>query len=251
VTAPDRWLRRYPAEGPVRCRLVCLPHAGGTAGSFLSWAGMLPEGVELIAVQYPGRQDRIAEEPLDDMAEMADRLAAALRPLLDVPVHLFGHSMGTGLSYEVARRLEESDGFVMGHLFVSARPAPHRIDGEHRHRLDDAELVAAMRSLGGPDAEVFDHPALLPIILPPLRADLALLDRYRPAALTPLKAPITVLGGADDHTCPVEELHSWSEATTAPTRVKVFPGGHHYLRENEEDVVQLVSTALLAAHSLH
>ncbi|MFE3558653.1 thioesterase II family protein [Streptomyces sp. NPDC059193] len=250
MSGSGRWLRRHPVEGPVSSRLVCLPHAGGAAGSFASWAALLPAGTELIAVQYPGRQDRIAEQPIEEMGQMADRLAEALRPLLDVPVHLFGHSMGTGLAYEVARRLEDADGFVMSHVFVSARPAPHRIDGEHRHRLDDAELVAAMRSLGGPDAAVYDHAGLLPIILPPLRADLALLDRYRPDALTPLSAPITVLGGADDHTCSVEELRSWSEATTAPTRVEVFPGGHHYLRECETDIVRLVSAELSAAHSL-
>ncbi|MFD4588971.1 thioesterase II family protein [Streptomyces sp. NPDC058423] len=247
MSPADRWLRRHPVRGAVRTRLVCLPHAGGTAGSFAGWAGLLPAGTELIAVQYPGRQDRIAEEPLREMTGMADLLAEALRPLLDRPMLLFGHSMGTGLAYEVAGRLERTDGFVMDHVFVSARPAPHRIDGEHRHRLTDDELVAAMRRLGGPDAAVYDHTALLPLILPPLRADLALLDRYRPERLVPLRAPLTVLGGEDDDTCPVGELPVWAEATTASTRVRLFPGGHHYLRECEEEVVSEVSAALSRA----
>ncbi|KAB1989008.1 thioesterase II family protein [Streptomyces triticiradicis] len=243
----DNWLRHHPVEGPVVSRLVCLPHAGGTAGSFAGWAGRLPAGVELVAVQYPGRQDRLAEEPIGDMAEMADQLAQALRPLLDLPMTLFGHSMGTGLSYEVAGRLERSDGFVMDHVFVSARPAPHRIDGEHRHRLSDEELVAAMRRLGGPDAAVYDHPSLLPLILPPLRADLALLDRYLPKRLTPLRAPLTAFGGRADDTCPVAELSSWAEATTADARVRTFPGGHHYLRECEDEVLGAVCAEMAQA----
>ncbi|MER6774780.1 thioesterase domain-containing protein [Streptomyces bacillaris] len=234
------WLRRHPVEGPAVSRLVCLPHAGGTAGSYAGWAGRLPAGVELVAVQYPGRQDRLAEEPIGVMAEMAGQLARALRPLLDLPMALFGHSMGTGLSYEVASLLERADGFVMDHVFVSARPAPHRIDGEHRHRLGDEELVAAMRRLGGPDAAVYDHPELLPLILPPLRADLALLDRYRPERLIPLRAPMTVFGGEADDTCPVAELASWAEATMAGVRVRTFPGGHHYLRECETEVLRAV-----------
>lgn len=247
MTPVERWFRRHPVRGSVRTRLVCLPHAGGTAGSFAGWAGRLPAGTELVAVQYPGRQDRIAEEPIAGMAEMASLLAEALRPLLDRPMVLFGHSMGTGLAYEVAGRLERTDDFVMDHVFVSARPAPHRIDGEHRHRLTDEELVAAMRRLGGTDAEVYDHAALLPLILPPLRADLALLDRYRPERLTPLRAPLTVLGGEDDDTCPVGELPVWAEATTATTRVRLFPGGHHYLREYEEEVVSEVSAVISRA----
>lgn len=230
----------------MKARLICLPHAGGTAWSFAGWADRLPVGTELVAVQYPGRQDRITEEPMAEMFEMAEHVAKALSSLLDRPMFLFGHSMGTGLSYEVARWLERFEGFVMNHVFVSARPAPHRIDGEHRHRLSDEELIAAMRLLGGPDAEVYDHPALLPLILPPLRADLALLDRYRPRRLTPLRAPLTVFGGEADDTCPVEKLAAWADATAATSQVQLFPGGHHYLRECEADVVRVVSDVITA-----
>ncbi|MEU9255843.1 alpha/beta fold hydrolase [Streptomyces sp. NPDC048270] len=240
------WLRRREAQSPAASRLVCLPHAGGTAASFAGWSGRLPAGVELIAVQYPGRQDRLGEEPIGDMATMAEQVADALRPLLDLPLFLFGHSMGTGLAYEVAGLLEREEGFVAQHVFVSARPAPHRIDGEHRHRLSDEDLVAAMRRLGGPDAEVYNHPELLPLILPPLRADLALLDRYRPERLTPLRAPLTVFGGESDDTCPVSELPAWSAATTAGVRVRTFPGGHHYLRACEDEVLAEVSAEILS-----
>ncbi|GAU68755.1 thioesterase [Streptomyces sp. NBRC 110611] len=243
----NTWLRRHPVAEPVVSRLVCLPHAGGTAGSFAGWAGRLPAGVELIAVQYPGRQDRLGEEPFGDMAEMAEQVARELRPLLDLPMALFGHSMGTGLAYEVAGLLEREHGFVVDHVFVSARPAPHLIDGEHRHLLSDEELAAEMRGLGGPDAEAFDHPELLPLILPPLRADLALLDRYRPERPAPLRAPITVFGGERDDSCPVSDLPSWGEITTAGVRVRIFPGGHHYLRDAEDEVVAAVSAEILAA----
>ncbi|MCX5151450.1 alpha/beta fold hydrolase [Streptomyces sp. NBC_00320] len=242
-----KWLRRREAQETAVSRLVCLPHAGGTAASFAGWAGRLPAGVELIAVQYPGRQDRLGEEPIGDMATMAEQVAHALRPLLDLPMFFFGHSMGTGLAYEVAGILEREDDFVAEHIFVSARPAPHLIDGEYRHRLSDEDLVAAMRRLGGPDAAVLDHPELLPLILPPLRADLALLDRYRPERLTPLRAPLTVFGGESDDTCPVSQLSAWSAATTAGVQVRTFPGGHHYLRECEDDVLGAVCAEILAA----
>ncbi|MEE1927327.1 thioesterase domain-containing protein [Streptomyces sp. TRM 70351] len=241
------WLRPHPVRGgtPATARLVCLPHAGGTASAFAGWPARLPPGVEMLAVQYPGRQDRLAEPVVTDMHEMADRLAAELRGLLDLPMTLFGHSMGSGLAYEVAGRLERESGFVMNRLFVSARTAPHRIDGEHRHRLTDEELVAAMRHLGGPDAAVYDHPQLLPLILPPLRSDLRLLDAYLPDDVTPLKAPVTAFGGDRDDTCPVAGLSAWQDATAETLEVRSFPGGHHYLRENEEAVVEAVSPALL------
>ena len=241
MNGQGHWLRRHQIDSPVRARLVCFPHAGGTAGSFSGWADRLPLGTELIAVQYPGRQDRIAEPPVADMAQMAKCVADALLPMLDRPMILFGHSMGTGLSYEVAWSLENSVDFVMDHVFVSARPPPHRINGEHRHRLPEKELISEMRELGGADAEAYDYPNLLPLIIPPLRSDLALLDQYRPQRLDPLRAPLTVFGGKADDTCSSEKLAAWADATTAGTRVQLFPGGHHYLRESETDVVRAVS----------
>ena len=238
------WLRPMPHSAPATVRLFGMPHAGGAASSFAGWPQLLPSDVEVVAVQYPGRQDRIREPFIEDMAELADRLSEAVRPLTDLPMVMFGHSMGSGLAYEVALRLARRDGFRVDRIFVSARTAPHRIDGEHRHGLDDDQLVTAMRRLGGPDLGVFDFPNLRPLILPPLRADLRLLDRYRPSTLTRLPAPITAFGGDDDETCPVEDLHAWVEATSVGLDVEIFPGGHHYLREREQVVVAAVAARL-------
>ncbi|MEU7166944.1 alpha/beta fold hydrolase [Streptomyces morookaense] len=243
-----RWLRRHAVEGRhTAARLVCFPHAGGTAAAFQGWPARLPADVETLVVQYPGRQDRIGEPCIEDMREMADRVTAELLDRCDVPLVLFGHSMGSGLAYEVARRLERDHGTAVSRLFVSARTAPHHVHGEKRHLLSDEDLVASMRSLGGPDAEVYDHPQLLPLILPPLRADLRLLDAYRPerAGLPRIQAPVTACGGDSDHTCPTADLALWEELTTAGAEVRIYPGGHHFLRTHEADVAGVVSKHLL------
>lgn len=238
-----RWLHRRPVLDPV-ARLVCLPHAGGTAGAFAHWGELLPPRVELVAVQYPGRQDRLDEPACEDMDELADGVVTALRDLTDLPVVMFGHSMGSGLAHAVARRMHHDSASLPEHLFVSARPAPHRVQGEHRHRLSDGDLVAEMRRLGGSDIQVYDHPELLPLILSPLRADLQLLDDYRPTTTPPVACPLTALGGSADPTCPAAELDSWAQTTTAEFRKVVLPGGHHAVRERTDDVLALVRAAL-------
>jgi pyochelin biosynthetic protein PchC len=241
-----RWLHRHPVPNP-RTRLICFPHAGGSAAAFHDWTRYLPDDVEMVAVQYPGRQDRLSEPPCEDMIRLADDVASALRPLTDLPLVLFGHSMGSGLAHEVTRRLEaDPDGEVV-HLFVSARAAPHRAGGEYRHTLSDQDLVAAMRALGGPGVEVYDHPQLLPLVLPPLRADLRLLDRYQPPTVVPVRSPITALGGDEDPNCPASALGTWASATSAGSRTVVFQGGHHYLYERVETVLATVGAELTGA----
>jgi surfactin synthase thioesterase subunit len=245
------WLRRFRSDTvPTRSdalptrRLLCLPHAGGTGSAFAGWPALLPADVEVVAVQYPGRQDRLMEPCVEDMHEMADAVVAELAGLPGLPLTVFGHSMGSGLAYEVVRRLERRPGPVVRTLVVSARPAPHRTTAEHRHLLTDEDLVDHMKRLGGPGAEVYDHEQLRPLILPPLRADLKLLAGYRPQTLEPVAAPVAVFGAEEDPICPVEALETWREATTGAVSVTVFPGRHHYLMDDEKAVVAAVAALL-------
>ncbi len=240
----DQWLRRWPGTSPASTRLVCLPHAGGTAAAYAGWRSLLPKTVELVAVQYPGRQDRLSEPALEDMGELADQVAGALRSLLDLPLSLFGHSMGSAVCYEVARRLDGDENFRLRRLFASSRPAPHQVAGEHRSRLGDRELIDAMRRLGGPPPGRYDQPRLGCRRHTARRAPRRLIDGYRPARVTPLRAPITALGGDSDPTCAVGALSSWQDVTCGACQVAVFPGGHHYLGECGAEVVALVRRQL-------
>jgi pyochelin biosynthesis protein PchC len=102
---PSPWLRRYPQHQTPRCRLVCLPHAGGSAGFFSGWQALLPADIELVSVQYPGREERLSETWPGSLEWMAGTITRALWDLSDRPLVLFGHSMGAALAYEVTRRL--------------------------------------------------------------------------------------------------------------------------------------------------
>lgn len=120
---PDLWIRRFHPAGPASARLVCLPHAGGAASYYFSLSRALSPGVEVLAIQYPGRQERQLERRRETVAELADEITEVIRPLADQPLYLFGHSLGATVAFEVARRLEAAD-VKLAHMFVSARRAP-------------------------------------------------------------------------------------------------------------------------------
>lgn len=236
------WLRTYRAAAPGSPALICLPHAGGAASAYLPLARALAPHVEVLAAQYPGRQDRRRERPVEDIGEFADIVAEAARGLGERPFALFGHSMGALIGYETARRLQRSRTGLTA-LFVSGRAAPGP-GPNPRDLLDgDAALVAEIRRLGGTGAQVFDDPELLEMVLPALRADYRALACYRWTPGEPLSCPLTVLVGDADPVVSAAGASAWRELTSGQTTLVTFPGGHFYLDEQ----VPALARALLAA----
>ncbi|MER5939057.1 alpha/beta fold hydrolase [Streptomyces sp. NPDC001928] len=250
MTVPDirtRWFRgvRAPAA---KIRLVCFPHAGGAAGTFHDWATLTPPEIEVLSVQYPGRQDRLSEPCAATMDELADAITAALldEPADDLPLALFGHSMGSSVAYEVARRLEEVPGATLTRLFVSGRTRP-RLAQELAPRAapTDDDILNHVRRLDPQGAALYEHPALRTVIMPSLRADFGLLAAYRPTRLHRLGVPVTACGGDGDPACPVADLAAWSDVTTEGLDVRVFEGNHFYLNPRKEELVGFITAQLL------
>ncbi|MGW1216683.1 thioesterase II family protein [Streptomyces sp. NPDC002499] len=229
---------------------MCFPHAGGSATAFVELARALPADFDVVAVQYPGRQDRYAEEPFTALAPLVEAVAGELARVLAAdpgrPYALFGHSMGALLAFETARLLAQGELPGPRRLFLSGRGGPGVRRGLLRDHYDDAELVAELRTLGGTDQDMLDSPDVLEMILPALRADYRLVDAYRWQGGEPLAAGITALVGDSDPMVPVGAARMWREHTGGDFALEVFPGGHFYLADHVGGVAAAVTEGLLA-----
>jgi surfactin synthase thioesterase subunit len=223
------WLRCAEERPFAARRLVCLPHAGGSAHMYRDWCAGLP-GTEVLAVQYPGRADRIAEPLAEELHRLADEIAAALAPLTDLPLAVFGHSMGAVVGYEVARRLEAA-GSPPEHLFVSGMGAPHDPDRPGRDAVepDDDALVAALVGLGGTEAGAMADPVLRELVLPYVRSDFTMLQRYRYRPGPRLDCPVTAVTADDDPHVTAASADRWAELTRGGFIRHAVPGDHFYL----------------------
>ncbi|MFJ4622044.1 thioesterase II family protein [Streptomyces sp. NPDC088812] len=241
----DAWLKRYrPAVAP-RARLVCLPHGGGTAAFFRPWVEVLPADVELVAVQYPGRHDRLTEGCVTSMDAMADAVTAAIEPVLDRPFALFGHSMGATIGYEVVLRLEAQQ-VPPVRLFASGQRAPRarRAAEPQLHLVDDAAMLAGVGAFGGMYETLLADPDLAEFILPSLRGDLRLMETYAPAPGRQVSVPVTACTGDADPGVSVEEAAAWERMTTGEFELRTYTGGHFFLMEHRENLVGDLLAAL-------
>ncbi|GAA3495600.1 alpha/beta fold hydrolase [Streptomyces prasinosporus] len=246
MTGPGIWFRRYPRAAAPRLRLVCFPHAGGNARLFHGWAARLPADVEVLAVRYPGRQERMDEPCAESMDELADRISEALEPERDRPLALFGHSMGAAVAYEVAVRLERHGTGDAGPalLLLSGRGAPHRTTPTALHRAADDVLVAGVTRLGTLGGDAYAVPELRELLLPVLRADYRLIETYRRERPTVLRAPVVAYLGDRDPGVSRSGIDGWAELTDGGFTVRSFPGDHFYLAPREAELTADIARRL-------
>ncbi|MFH8471720.1 thioesterase II family protein [Streptomyces sp. NPDC018000] len=239
-TTDGTWFRRYAPSASTRMRLLCLPHAGGSASFFHSWGNAFGDDVEVLVARYPGRQERIAEPCIESMEEMADAVTAALLPLLDKPLALFGHSMGASLAYEVAVRLEREHGFDPSVLLVSCQQPPHGQQPRTAHLGGEESVLAEVRRLGGTDAALLENPDLRELVMPALQADFTVVGRYAengPRPAVPVRCPVIGYVGDRDPNVAVEEMRAWAGIAPKGYELKVLQGDHFYLVPQRDGLI--------------
>jgi len=200
-------------------RLFCFPHAGGGAAA----GQAIP--VPNVSVRLPGRESRLAEAPFERMAPLIEALAKAIEPYTSESYAFFGHSMGGVVAFELARALRRRGLPLPRILIASAARAPQfRLNHVPPPAPSDAELLTSLNIAA----------ELAPAVLPALRADTTLYRHYVYTEEGPLDIPICAYGGSADPNIAPHHLEGWHEQTTASFAVRLFPGGHFYLRESAD-----------------
>lgn len=228
------WWRVWRHDPRAALRLFCVPYAGGSASIYRPWARRLPSGVEIYAIELPGRVNRIGHRPFTRLAPLVEDLANALEPVLDMPFALFGHSLGALISFELARHLSRTGRPTPVHLFLSGRRAPQcRATRPPAHQQGDEEFLATLKELNGTPPEILSNTEILELMLPTLRADFELSETYRFIEDSPLTCPITVFGGREDEESAGSLLDGWSAHTTGAFTKYLLDGGHFYINWGE------------------
>lgn len=245
MSDPVSWFHVPRPVARPRARLLCFPHAGGSGTLFHPWPPLLDADVEVVAVQLPGRATRRQERPYRRMVHLIPALVEVVRPRLDIPYVIFGHSLGAVVGFELVRALRRAGATLPASLFVSGRVAP-QLDRDTRpiHHLPQAAFLRALEDRYGVADRTLRDPEMAAMLYPSLQADMEILETWTYAPDEPLAVPITASGGLRDHLAPRDALDAWREQTVASFALHLFAGDHFYLVNDRAPLLGLVRAAL-------
>jgi pyochelin biosynthesis protein PchC len=196
--------------------LVCFPHAGGGLRRYRDWREDLPDDVEVVLPDLPGREGRLFDEPLPDVASVS---AYTLRTLSDQIARaerlaFVGISYGALVAYDVAARLEATGKRVEAVFAASQRAPSTPLPPIDWRSLGDAELLAELAGIGGLSSDLTDQEELLELFLPTIRAELHASESYRrPGTHGRLRCPVFLYHGTEDAVIPESSALAWREET--------------------------------------
>ena len=240
------WILRPRHRPGVRLRLFCFPYAGGAASAYRSWGESLPPEVDFCPIQLPGRGSRFREAPFRHVSDLVPVATDALRPHMDLPFALFGHSMGALVAFELTRELRRRGWRAPELLAVSGHEAPHRPDPDPPiSHLPDAEFLRELQTrYGGIPPELLNETELLNLLLPVLRADVFLLDSYVYQEEPPLTCALSCFGGEQDGHVRRDDLEAWRQQAAGPFTLRTFPGGHFFIDSQREALLRSLNEDL-------
>ena len=204
------WIWRDPtasARTDPSLRVFCLPQAGCGAWSYHGWQNRLPPHVEVLPVEYPGRNSRL-RHPFEyqSLQDLASAVVDAIEPLLPAgsdaskdaasksaappPYVLLGWSMGAWLGYEMVLEIARRGRSALPlRVYLGGARSPSLAGPENDVDRETPALSALPSSLfweafarrygANPDLEASE--ALRDLLLPTLRKDFALMEGYEPS----------------------------------------------------------------------
>jgi medium-chain acyl-[acyl-carrier-protein] hydrolase len=247
IAPSGTWVKRRAGSITPWARLFCFPHAGGGASSFNGWRKLLPAGIELAAIQLPGREDRGSELPITDIGDLIAALLPHIEPLTGLPFLFYGHSLGAIVAFDLLREMRCHGLPMPCALMVSGRRAPQLPLSHEAHGLgSDDEFAGYLRQMGATPQAILDRPHWRDRLFPTIRADLNMSDLYEYAQESPLDCPIHCFHGLGDPLVSADEWRGWAAQAAAGFALTELQGGH-FFRAAEQALIAGEAVARLAA----
>lgn len=246
IEVVNQWLvRNKRIPHAVERRIFCIHPVGAGASMFSHFIYNPPAGTEVLAFQLPGRENRAQEAFYEHIDQLIPDMAAAMKPFLDKPFLILGHSFGGIVGFELIRYLRKHEGLKPEHFFVSGTIAP-QLTRKWKERdvisqtAVDTNSEERLLSL----MTYIDDVDFLKRILPIMRKDMPIIMSYPYQEEAIFDFPITGFAADKDEVVKAEEVSCWAAQTSASFSLEIVPGDHWFLSRNRDLILQRLAEAV-------
>lgn len=244
-TLSPKWISCPKSLPQPKLRLICFPPAGSGTIIYQKWATQLPPDVEMWSIRLPGRETRLRDPLFYSLPPLIESIANTLAPHLEQPYLLFGHSLGSLISFELSRHLNHLGKPLPQQLLLSGHRAPHRPPlNPPIHQANDELFLARIKAMGGTPDAFFEMTDLVELMLPTLRADFTIWENYQYQEDSPLDIPITVFGSDEDRDAAEADFFAWEQHTSSEFVAHMFHGNHFYFQDDPQPLIALMNNSL-------
>jgi 3-oxoacyl-(acyl-carrier-protein) synthase/surfactin synthase thioesterase subunit len=256
------WLRGK-AKSSARIQLYCFAYGHmSAAGVFRNWVRAFPEDIDVVPVELPGHGDRIAERPIETIQEIAEVLTALVRPNLDRPFAIFGHSSGALIAYAWTLYLKKNNLPLPQKLIVSAfscptiTPNPVIASALQAYREAGIETIPHLADILDPAKDALAaqiiglyHRKTRQMGLIDLSADLVAaqahaivtimraVSTFDAATIETLPVPVSAFHGDQDAQVSLADMEAWQELAAGAFSLATFPGDHLFLQPEQSEAL--------------
>jgi medium-chain acyl-[acyl-carrier-protein] hydrolase len=243
----------YSTKGSVcdnlkKTKLFCFPYAGGSSSIYKSWEKLLSTWIELHPIELAGHGKRMTEPFYHNFEEAIEDIFEYVRPYLDkFPYAFFGHSMGALIAYELTCKILQTNYKAPIHLFLSGRTPPHIKKDKYLSDLPYEQFKNELLKIGGTPEDVFNHPELLELVIPILRADFKLLESYDfQQSDLKINCDITVFSGLNDLEVTSDDILQWNDYTQKKLVIHSFEGDHFFITHKGKEITDIINKEISA-----
>ncbi|MBK5424554.1 MULTISPECIES: thioesterase II family protein [Bacillus] len=225
-----------------KTKLFCFPHAGGSAFSYAKWKNYFNPYIEVVPIELAGRGYRIEESLYQSMEEAVnDVYTSIVKQIEHSPYILYGHSMGSLIAYEVARKIQDSKNVLPEFLVLSGRNHPNSKMKNIRHNFSNEQFKREVIAMGGTPSGLLQSEELMGIFLPILRADFKIVETYiHDNNMQACDIDFLIFNGENDEFTTYNQVIKWEQYTSKTCTFHSFKGNHFFLNENIEEIANRI-----------
>ncbi|OGE57109.1 hypothetical protein PENARI_c002G04917 [Penicillium arizonense] len=205
----SKWFIRGNSANQSRPRLVCFHSMGVGASLFTPFLMNPPDGLDPIAVQLPGRENRANEAVPTTVSEVVSGILAEMDQVIGTAHIFWGHSFGGIVAFEVLRALRRQ-GKPLPRLLITGTIAPQLIRLWQKRDV----MLQSFREDYSPEY-------------------LMAVSRYQLSEEDPLDVPITAFAARQDDVVYPDEVAAWSTHAREFNFIEV-DGDHWFIHRNRQ-----------------